>query len=217
MVLRYTFFMNQFKAVLFDMDGTLIDARDWHKQALNDALGIFGFAISDNLHKEKLDGLSTNKKLDYLTSNFAFPRELHSMIFDIKQDRTLRIAAQNCYPIVSVQILLKRLELLGIRMGVVTNSIRETSETMLKYGGIYKYFEFVVTNEDVINPKPNPEGYNLACKNLKLNPSEILVVEDGIYGIQAAELAGIHNVIKVDNPSHLNIELLLPYFELLNG
>ena len=43
------------------MDGTLIDAREWHKIALNDALAIFGFEISEELHNSKLDGLSTRK------------------------------------------------------------------------------------------------------------------------------------------------------------
>lgn len=208
--------MSKFKAVLFDMDGTLIDARDWHKQALNDALVVFGYSISEDLHKLQMDGLSTNKKLEYLTKNFGFPKELHPIIFDLKQDRTLRIAAQKCFPIVAIQILLKRLELLGIRMAVVTNSIRDTSEAMLKYSGIHQYFEFVVTNEDVNNPKPNPEGYHLACKKMNLSPTEILVVEDGNYGVQAAKLAGLCNIIKVEDPSQLTIELLLPYFEKLD-
>ncbi len=190
------------------MDGTLIDAREWHKIALDEALAIFGVKISEELHKSKLDGLSTRKKLEFLTKVNDFPKDLHEIVFAVKQDRTLRIAATNCYPIVSIQILLMRLELLGLKLAVVTNSIRETSEYMLRYSGILDFFQFIVTNEDVTNPKPSPEGYILACKKLGLDSSEVVVIEDGDYGVLAAKEAGIQNIIRVNEPSEVSIDLL---------
>ena len=193
------------------MDGTLIDAREWHKIALDEALAIFGVEISEELHKSKLDGLSTRKKLEFLTKVNGFPRDLHEIVFAVKQDRTLRIAATNCYPIVSIQILLMRLELLGLKLAVVTNSIRETSEYMLRYSGILDFFQFIVTNEDVTNPKPSPEGYILACKKLGLDSSEVVVIEDGDYGVLAAKEAGIQNIIRVNEPSEVSIDLLEKY------
>ena len=83
-------------AVLFDMDGVLIDARDWHYQALNMALEPFGYSISPEDHETRFNGLSTKSKLKILSDEFGLPKDLDDVISAIKQDRTLRIAAQKC-------------------------------------------------------------------------------------------------------------------------
>lgn len=205
---------NHYKAVLFDMDGVLIDARDWHYDALNEALRIFGVEISRSDHLSRFNGLSTRKKLDMLTSEGVIPYELHEAIQSIKQDRTLRIAAQMCFPIVSHQVLITRLKALGIKVGLVTNSIRKSSEFMLEYAGLLKFMDVVVTNEDILEGKPNPAGYLLAMQKLEVLPSETIVIEDGEYGILAAEAAGA-TVIKVNDPFEVSLELLLPVIKEL--
>jgi beta-phosphoglucomutase len=205
---------NHYKAVLFDMDGVLIDARDWHYEALNEALRIFGVEISRSDHLSRFNGLSTRKKLDMLTSEGVIPYELHEAIQSIKQDRTLRIAAQMCFPIVSHQVLITRIKALGIKVGLVTNSIRKSSEFMLEYAGLLKFMDVVVTNEDVLEGKPNPAGYLLAMQKLGVLPSETVVIEDGEYGILAAEAAGA-TVIKVNDPFEVSLELLLPVIKEL--
>ncbi len=196
-------------AVLFDMDGVLIDARDWHYDALNEALRIFGIEISRTEHVSRFNGLSTRKKLEILSSEGLLPYELHSAVEAIKQDRTMRIAAQKCFPIVSHQVLITRLKSIGIKVGVVTNSIRKSSEFMLEYAGLLKFMDVVVTNEDVQEGKPNPAGYLLAMKKLGVLPGETIVIEDGEYGIRAAKAAGA-NVFTVNDPYEVSLELLLP-------
>jgi hypothetical protein len=205
---------NVFKAVLFDMDGVLIDARDWHYDALNEALRIFGVEISRSDHLSRFNGLSTRKKLDMLTSDGMIPQELHRAIEAIKQDRTLRIAAQKCFPNVSHQVLITRLKALDIKVGLVTNSIRKSSEFMLEYAGLLKFMDVVITNEDVLEGKPNPAGYLLAMQKLNVSPSETIVIEDGDYGILAAKAAGA-TVIRVNDPLEVSLELLLPIIKEL--
>jgi beta-phosphoglucomutase len=202
--------MKNFNAVIFDMDGVLIDAKDWHYWALNEALEPFGIMISKSDHNARFNGLSTARKLDILTEELNLPRELHAIISIVKQDRTLRLAAGNCYPSVSHQILLNRLKLKGIKIGLVTNSIRETTEFMLKSAGLLDLFDSIITNQDVLFPKPNPEGYIKVMKNLGKGPGETLVIEDGIYGKQAAEAAGC-TVVMVNEPKDVNLELLCTY------
>ena len=206
--------INTPKAILFDMDGVLIDAREWHYDALNEALRIFGVEISRSDHLSRFNGLSTRKKLNMLTAEGVIPYELHEAIQSIKQDRTLRIAAQMCFPIVSHQVLITRLKALGIKVGLVTNSIRKSSEFMLEYAGLLKFMDVVVTNEDVAEGKPNPAGYLLAMERLGVLPSETIVIEDGEYGILAAEAAGA-TVIKVNDPFEVSLELLLPVIKEL--
>jgi beta-phosphoglucomutase len=206
--------MGSYSTILFDMDGVLIDARDWHYDALNEALNIFGLGISRKDHLSRFNGLSTKTKLNMLTNDGLLPLELHPLIESIKQDRTLRIAAQKCFPIVSHQIMMTRIKSSGLKIGLVTNSIRKSTEFMLEYAGLLKFMDVIVTNEDVSEGKPSPEGYLLAMKSVGSKPAETIVVEDGIYGIQAAEAAGAE-VLKVNEPRDVSLELLLPRLQVL--
>ena len=195
------------KTVLFDMDGVLIDATEWHYEALNESLEIFGFSIPRDEHLNRFNGMATRSKLEILSAEKNLPRGLHSIISDVKQDRTLRIAAKMCFPNASHLILLSSLKERDIKVGVVTNSIRLTSEFMLEYAGLTKYLDVLVTNEDVDSPKPAPDGYRLAMKKLESLPGDTVVIEDGDHGIAAAISAGAR-VLKVSNPGEVSLELI---------
>jgi HAD superfamily hydrolase (TIGR01509 family) len=198
------------KAVLFDMDGVLIDARDWHFLALNEALTPFGYQISHEDHSARFNGLSTNSKLKILSDELGFPISLHDVVNNIKQDRTLRMAGQLCFPNVKHQILLSRLRQKGISIGVVTNSIRKSAEALLNYAQLIDFLDVLVTNQDVNRQKPDPECYSLACKKLGIEPNQAVVIEDGEYGARAAKDAGC-NVIRVLGPDKVSLELLTEY------
>jgi HAD superfamily hydrolase (TIGR01509 family) len=195
------------KTVLFDMDGVLIDATEWHYEALNESLEIFGFSIPRDEHLNRFNGMTTRSKLEILSAEKNLPRGLHGIISDVKQDRTLRIAARMCFPNASHLILLSSLKARDIRVGVVTNSIRLTSEFMLEYAGLTKYLDVLITNEDVDRPKPAPDGYRLAMKKLESLPGDTVVIEDGDHGIAAAISAGAR-VVKVSNPGEVSLELI---------
>jgi HAD superfamily hydrolase (TIGR01509 family) len=80
---------------------------------------------------------------------------------------------------------------------------------MLEYAGLLKFMDVIVTNEDVMEGKPSPEGYLLAMRTLGVEPKNCVVVEDGDYGVLAAKNAGAR-VIRVENPEDVDLELLLP-------
>jgi len=197
--------------VIFDMDGVLIDARDWHFDALNDALDLFGYRISREEHETKFDGLPTRVKLEMLSEDRGLPRSLHPLINVVKQERTLRIAAANCYPRAQHVILISALKRSGIKVGVATNSIRETTEAMLTYAGLLQLVDLVVTNQDVKHSKPDPEIYTLAVSRLGSIPEKTLVIEDNVNGLASALAAGC-KVVQVANPDEVHIQKLLPYF-----
>ena len=89
--------MTKIDTILFDMDGVLIDARDWHYEALNKALSLFGMAISRLDHLNNFDGLPTREKLKLLTIERNFPEQLHAFVNELKQKYTLEIVHQNCH------------------------------------------------------------------------------------------------------------------------
>jgi HAD superfamily hydrolase (TIGR01509 family) len=196
-----------YKAIIFDMDGVLIDARDWHYSALNQALEPFGMEIGLAEHEEKYNGLSTKTKLKMLSEEKGLPTQVHEAIFNIKQDRTFRIASEKCFPNLNHQVLLARLRKMDLKLAVYTNSIRDTAMYMLDRANISPYLDVIVTNQDVVHHKPNPEGYLLVCNKLGITPAEALVIEDGEYGKKAAYSAGC-DVLEVSGPSDVSLDNL---------
>ena len=195
------------KAVVFDMDGVLIDARDWHYASLNEALSYFGSEITYEEHLADFDGLPTKVKLKKLSELGRLPAHLHKIVEEIKQERTLRQAAQLCFPNLDHLLLLSALKSKGYLLGLATNSIRQTTLAMLGFAGITEYFDTILTNEDVGKAKPDPEIYVKSASKLSLETRDVLVIEDNINGITAATKAGCV-VLPVKNPNEVTIELL---------
>ena len=131
------------KAVIFDMDGVLIDAKEWHFKALNNALSLFGYEISHDEHLLVYDGLPTKKKLEILSAKHGFPIGLYQFVNDLKQQYTQDLITLNCKPYFPHQFLLSRLKKHGYKLAVASNSIKITVETMLKAANIYHYFGFL--------------------------------------------------------------------------
>ena len=193
------------KAIIFDMDGVLIDAKEWHYEALNRALGLFGYTISRYDHLVTYDGLPTKKKLEMLTLERGLPRALHGFLNELKQIYTNELIHLKCKPLFHHEYALARLKQEGFKMAVGSNSIRATIELMLSKANLLQYFEFTLSNQDVQKSKPDPEIYQTAIARLGLKPSECLIVEDNEHGIKAATASGAH-VLRVTSPFDVNYE-----------
>jgi beta-phosphoglucomutase len=187
------------KAIIFDMDGVLIDAREWHYETLNKALNLFGAQISRYDHLVTFDGLPTRKKLEMLSMEGGFPRGLHDFVNELKQQYTMEVVYTKCKPVFQQQYALSRLKSDGYKLAVCSNSIRKSVEIMMEKSSLIEYLDFFLSNQDVKNGKPDPEMYILAMKKLNLVPDECLIVEDNEHGVRAALASGAH-VLKVESP-----------------
>ena len=195
------------KAIIFDMDGVLIEAKDWHYEALNKALGLFGYTISRYDHLVTYDGLPTRKKLEMLSMERNLPRALHSFINEMKQQYTMELIYQKCKPIFYHEYALSKLKSEGYRLAVASNSVRNSVEMMMEKSNLIQYVEFLLSNQDVKNPKPHPEIYQTAISRLGLQPKECLIVEDNFNGIKAAKDSG-GNVYQVETIKDVNYQAL---------
>lgn len=200
--------MTKIRAIVFDMDGVLIEAKDWHYDALNKALRLFGYGISRYDHLVVYDGLPTAKKLEMLSLEKGLPRGLHRFINDVKQSYTADIVQMSCVPRFSHEYALSRLRSEGYRLAVASNSIRDSVQLMMEKSALLPYLEFFLSNQDVQKAKPDPEIYTTAIKRLGLSPEEVMVVEDNHNGIQAATAAGT-NVMRVDTVYDVNYENII--------
>ncbi|VAW58676.1 Hydrolase in polyol utilization gene cluster, haloacid dehalogenase-like family [hydrothermal vent metagenome] len=209
--------MGKIKAVIFDMDGVLIEAKDWHYEALNRALGLFGQSISRYDHLVTYDGLPTMMKLEMMTVERGLPRSLHEFINDIKQQYTLDMVFTRCKPTFTHQFALSQLKKDGYKLGVASNSVRITVESMMNKSALAEYLDFMLSNQDVEKPKPDPEMYNNAISYLGLTPQECLIVEDNENGIKAARASGAYvlEVLSVDDVNYKNITNKIKKIEAL--
>ena len=184
--------MTRISCVLFDLDGVLVDATEWHYEALNRALRLFGFDITRYEHLSSYNGLPTRRKLEMLSVEKGLPVAIHSVLNRLKQIYTRDEIVARCRPVFEKEYMLSRLRHEGYRLAVCSNSIRDSLETMVRQSGLSDYVEFVVSNEDVTKPKPDPEIYQLAIARLGVTPEETLIVEDAPHGLEAARRAGAH-------------------------
>jgi HAD superfamily hydrolase (TIGR01509 family) len=187
--------MTTIKAVIFDMDGVLIDAKDWHYEALNRALNHFGYNISRYDHLVTFDGLPTRKKLEMLTKEHDLPVSLHGFLNDLKQIYTTEVVHARCKPLFQHEYALSNLRAMGYKMAVASNSVRNSIELMMKKSNLDRYLEGIVSNQDVAHGKPDPEIYLKAMAMLGVKPEETLVLEDNEHGIASARAAGTHLMI----------------------
>lgn len=204
------------QAIIFDMDGVLIDARDWHYEALNRALKIFGFEISRQDHLEHFDGLPTKAKLNLLSQDRGLPIRLHSFINELKQQFTVELIYQKCRPTFNHEYALARLSQSGYRLAVASNSIRSTIDLMMEKAHLEKFLEFVLSNEDVKTAKPDPEIYLLAMQKLGLKAEECLILEDNPHGLEAARQSGAH-VMKIENPGSVTWDSITSQIERIEN
>lgn len=195
------------KAVVFDMDGVLIDAKDWHYEALNKALEPFGKEISRYDHLVTFDGLPTKKKLEMLSLEGDFPMGIHNFINELKQQFTVEMVATRCKPTFQHQYALSRLKAQGYGLAVCSNSIRNSVRMMMEKSGLIEYLDFFLSNQDVKKGKPDPEMYIKAIEKFGIKPEECLILEDNENGIKAAVASGAHllKVETVHDVSYFNI------------
>lgn len=204
------------KAVVFDMDGVLIEAKEWHYEALNKALRLFGYEINRYEHLTAYDGLPTRRKLEMLTRIKGLPTELHSFINSMKQIYTMEMVHVQCKPTFHHEYALAQLKKRGIKLGVASNSIRHTVEVMMERSELVRHFDVILSNEDVTVAKPDPAIYFKAMELLGTTPGETMIVEDNENGIKAARDSGAH-VMVVGDVEEVNWQNILYHLDMYNN
>jgi len=194
------------RAFIFDLDGVLIDSKEVHYLSLNKALSDINekYIISLEDQKGTFEGLSTNQKLRLLTDTRGLPEYLHDHIWKTKQANSIDFfnSIGQDYELINI---FKEIKKNNIRIGVASNSIKKTLETCLISLGLYDLVDFYISNEDVKNPKPDSEMYDVCISELNSDPQNTTIFEDSYVGRTAAVLSGAR-LVSIDNRSDLNIE-----------
>lgn len=188
--------LRPFSAVVFDMDGTLLDTELVFRDIVFSVSRGLGFEMTDAVHLGMV-GASHEATNQLLVEAYgvSFPYAM----FDEQCRELMRHRMAEAVPVkTGVVEFLGELKHRGIPMAVATSSRAHHAEPHLRAAGIFPMFDTIVTRDDVTNPKPHPEPYLTAARRLGLAPGACLAIEDSHAGVRAAHAAGMQTVMVPD-------------------
>lgn len=198
--------MAKYKALLFDLDGTLVDSEPFHFGTWNALLA------ESNVQLEYTDFLKNYAGIP-IPGNAARLKELYQIetpietLISRKEQMTVEGLQTSVIGLMPhVQETLDFFRSRNIKMALVTASTRNDVNGMFRNNRLDKYFDLMITRTDVTKSKPDPECYNMAVEKLGLEKSECLVFEDTLNGLRAAKAAELTCFAIQHNPDdHLKL------------
>lgn len=194
--------LTDIKAVIFDLDGSLVDSM-WMWRAIDiEYLAKFGIPLPENL-QSRIEGMSFSETAAYFKERFSIPDSIEQ----IKEDWN-----QMAWDKYEQEVPLKPgipefLELCtktGIKLGIATSNSRQLVENIAKVHNLRNYFSCIMTGCDVAHGKPAPDIYLAVARELGCAPKHCLVFEDILPGIQAGKAAGM-KVCAVEDAYSVNV------------
>lgn len=207
------------KAIIFDMDGVLIDSEAQHARA---ALNVFRRhgANPDVHYHDQFVGGSTKHMIETAIKDFHFSISLEELQNEVEAEQKAILKSEGYTISPGIEELLKNLYQNGYHTAVASSSSPAEIEKAVKALGIKKYFKKLISSAQAKHPKPAPDTFLFALKELGIKADEAMVVEDSELGVEAAKAAGISCVGYV-NPNSGNQDLkkadvLLESFETID-
>ena len=192
----------KYKAVIFDLDGTLIDSMGIWIRVDKEYLEIRNIPVPDDLFKDVKTGNSFNEICQYFKDKFNLP----DTIEEIGAEWTKMVAQHYKTDIIlkpGARELIDFLSMNNVKMAIGTSNTKYLSETVLKANGVLHHFDSIVAGCEEIKGKPFPDIFLKAAAKLKIDPAECLVIEDTLHGIRAAKNGGMDAfAIFDDNETH---------------
>ncbi len=191
--------INEYEAVLFDLDGTLIDSMwMWHDIDV-EYLARYGIEIPDDLG-QAIEGMSYTETAIYFKERFNIPQTIDE-IKDTWTEMTRDIYCTRVPVKAGVIRFLKHLKKLGIKTAIGTSNSEGLARDVIKAVGLDEYIDTLVTACMVSGGKPKPDIYLKAASDLGVEPDRCLVFEDIPQGIMAGKNAGMTTVAVYDEAS----------------
>jgi beta-phosphoglucomutase len=176
------------RAVIFDMDGVIVDSHPAHKKAWQKFLELQNRSVCS----QDLNFIMEGRKRDEILRHFLGElSDEQLLILGHQKEQIFREEAVDVKPIEGLGDFLQKLSGAEIRLAVASSGSSRRVNDILNSLGLIRYFQAVVTGDQVNHGKPDPAIFRLACDRIGVQPSEALVFEDSVSGVQAAKSAGM--------------------------
>lgn len=202
------------QALLFDLDGTLVNNDPIHFQAWRDILTSYNLEIDEDFYKKRITGRLNPDIVKDLLPQLS-PAKAQAFIEE--KEARYRNAATTIQPLEGLKSILDWAKMRSLKLALVTNAPRLNTQFMLEVLGLETTFSVVVLGEDVSVAKPDPTPYQVALAQLGVSKEEAIAFEDSPSGIRSAVGAGIFTVgiastQEPDNLYQFGAELVVPNF-----
>ncbi|HXO74059.1 MAG TPA: HAD family phosphatase [Puia sp.] len=187
------------KAVIFDMDGVLVDSEPLYIGMNQKFFRELGAVIPIEEHQTFV-GISAIGMWSYIREKFSLEYTVEELIQKEKDMKFLLLQQTELRALRGSEELLAGLRRRNIAIALGTSSLRKNAELILDKTGLRPYFDVLTTGEDVRRGKPNPDLFLLAAERLNKAPHECIVIEDSTNGVKAAKAAGMV-CIALSNPN----------------
>jgi beta-phosphoglucomutase len=186
------------KAVLFDMDGTLVDSESMHFVCWSKLLAPYHVSFNEDEFCQRFSGRPTVEAAIEIKKEYNLPVSAQDLA-DEKYRLFSQYVQTNLPPLMAfAEQTLKAVKNSGLKMALVTGSARSEAMPILKGLGFYELFDTVVTKDDVINPKPAGDAYLLALQQINTAAKDAIAIEDTFSGVSAAKNADV-DVVAIAN------------------
>lgn len=180
--------MSKLKAVLFDIDGTLLDNNDYHKRAWMKYLKGEGKEISDDEFKDKISGRTNLDAVQHIYDKEMSEEEAEK--YYLKKEEIYRTLYEpHIAPIKGLIGFLKELQQQNITMALATSGIQVNIDFMFEHVPIKQYFKTIIQSKDIKNGKPDPEIFIKTAEALGIPAANCVVFEDSTSGVEAGKAA----------------------------
>lgn len=178
------------RAVIFDMDGVIIDSEPEHARAAIMVFERYG-VDADISYCSSFIGSSTKNMCEDAINRFGMDVSVDELLDEMNRAKKELAQKEGYKPIEGVIEVIKTLYKAGVKLAVASSSSPLEIEDVVKSLGIRKYFNKLVSSSDVEKPKPAPDTFKLALSKLGISEKETIVIEDSEFGVEAAKAAGI--------------------------
>lgn len=208
--------INNIKSIIFDMDGVIFDTELVYLEIWSKVFEKYGYKLQKEVYAEVLGTGRENVKKVFL-NNYRNELPIDKMYRE--KDEDLEKAVDKGIPLKQgAYEILSYLKNNNYKIALATSASKERALKQLRYADIEKFFDVIVSRDDVKETKPNPDIFLKAAKKLNVNPNECIVIEDSSAGIKAAfnaGMAGIH-VVDLKEPDNEIIRNCYKSFNNLN-
>jgi HAD superfamily hydrolase (TIGR01509 family) len=178
------------KGIIFDCDGVLVDSEPFSCGVWKPVLAKRGINIGEGDFKE-IVGKNMDDAIEFFFKKYSFKGDKNEIAID-KEEEYFNHAKGNLKTFPgTIEFIEKALEL-GLKICVASSGSLEKIHFNLNEGGLSQYFTSIISCEDVKIGKPAPDLFLAAAKRIMVNPEECIVVEDSLYGVQAAKAASMY-------------------------
>lgn len=185
-----TISLDHFKAVIFDMDGTMINNMAYHKKAWQEFLKHHGITLTEDEFRHKISG-KKNDQIFELVFGRKLSKEEGLQYTEEKESLYRELSKPDITEIAGLANLIHTLHAKGLKTAIATTAPAKNRDFALKALGLEGKFEVTLGDEHVSQGKPHPEIYELTAQKLGVKPAECLVFEDSPPGVASGKSAGM--------------------------